>query len=84
MKISISALKRVLRESFLFEDGAAGGQSLGQLLDAMASQFSAKMQSQYPQAGEVIPREAGELKTQLMATIRASAAKVKMAAGPGA
>jgi len=82
MKIRLSELKRYLRESFLEEDGpAGGGQNLGQLLDAMATQFASKMQSQYPHAGDVITREAGELKTAMVATIKASAAKVKTAAG---
>ena len=82
MKIRLSELKRYLRESFLDEDGPpGGGQNLGQLLDAMTSQFTAKMQSQYPNAGDVITREAGELKVAMVATIKASAAKVKTAAG---
>ncbi len=77
MKIRVRDLKRVLYEQLLVEDG---GQNLGQLLDSMAQQFSAKMSQQYPQAGDVIQREASELKTQLTATIKAAAAKVKMAA----
>ena len=77
MKIQVRDLKRLLHEQLLLEDG---GQNLGQLLDSMAQQFSAKMSQQYPQAGDAIQREAAELKTQLTATIKAAAAKVKMAA----
>lgn len=83
MKIRLSALKRYLRENLLAEDGPTptSRQNLGQLLDAMSAQFTEKMQSTYPHAGDVITREASELKTQLTATIKAAAAKVKMAAG---
>ena len=76
MKIRIRTLRRVLREQLLAEEG---GTSLGKLLDDMAGQFTSKMSQQYPQAGDVIQREASELKTQLTATIKAAAAKVKMA-----
>jgi len=59
-----------------------GGTNLGKLLDEMAMQFASKMRSQYPEADTVITQEANDLKVQLMAQIKAAAAKVKMAAKP--
>ena len=47
----------------------------------MATQFAAKLRASYPQAEDAIQQEANDLKVQLTAQIKTSAAKIKMAAG---
>jgi hypothetical protein len=77
MKTTVRALRRVLREQLLVEDGAS---NLGKVLDDLGNIFTSKMQAQFPHAGDIIKSEATELKTQCAAQIRAAAAKVKMSA----
>jgi hypothetical protein len=81
MRIRISQLKRIIKEEAAAP--AQQGTGLGKLLDDVAAQFTSKMQAQFPSAGEVIQKEAQDLKTQLTAQIKASAARVKMSAGAG-
>ena len=83
MKIRLKTLKRILKEEAISPPAAGGGGSggLSKLLDDMATQFAAKMRATYPQAEEAIQQEANDLKVQLTAQIKASAAKIKMAAG---
>jgi hypothetical protein len=83
MKIRLKTLKRILREEAIAPPAAGGGGSggLGKLLDDLSTQFAAKMRATYPQAEEAIQQEANDLKVQLTAQIKASAAKIKMSAG---
>lgn len=53
------------------------GSSLNKLIDDMANQFVAKMKQTYPNAEQAIQQEAQALKTQIVAQVKASAAKVK-------
>jgi hypothetical protein len=82
MKIRLKALKRIIKEegTGMAVSPPQGGTGLGKLLDDVAMQFSTKMQAQFPDAGDVIQREASDLKTQLTAIIKSAAAKVKMSA----
>lgn len=79
MKIKLGRLRRLVTEENVAAAGPSPG-NLGRLLDDVARQFAAKMSSAYPGADDLIQQEANELKVAITATIKASAAKVKMSA----
>ena len=79
MKIKLGILKRIIKEEAIAPAG--GGSSLSKLLDDVTQQFAHKMKAQYPGADDLVQQEANELKMQITAQIKASAAKVKMSVG---
>jgi hypothetical protein len=83
LTISEATLRRLVREELATAPvpSQPAGNSLGKLLDDVSAQFTVKMKQQYPGADDVIAKEANDLKTQLVAQIKASAARVKMQAG---
>lgn len=81
MQIKLGELKRLIRETATPAPQGGGGTSLGKLLDDMVGQFVVKMTAQYPNADELVHKEANDLKMQLTAQIKAAAAKLKMSAG---
>ena len=77
MKIKLKILKRIIKEEAIAPPAGGG---LNKLLDDVATQFAAKMRATYPQAEDTIQQESNDLKVQLTAQIKASAAKIKMSA----
>jgi len=75
--ITYDRLHQIIKEeSAQLPVGTAG---IGKLLSDLVNTFEAKLGQQYP--GDVVKREAADLKTQIEALIRASVTKVKTSQG---
>ena len=74
-------LRQIVKEELAGAAQApAQGAGIGKLLTDLVTTFEAKMQSQYP--ADAVKKEAQDLRAQLEAQIRASVAKLKVAAKP--
>lgn len=76
--VTLSRLRRIIREE-LASQPSAGDSGLGKAVSDVVTIFANKMRSMFPnqQVDETIKREADQLRTQILAQIKASAAQVK-------
>jgi len=70
-------LKHIIKEELA--QAPVAGAGIGKLLSDLVGTFEAKLSQQYP--GDVVKREAADLKTQIEALLRAAVTKVKTAQG---
>jgi hypothetical protein len=79
-KVTIKSLRLLIKEELATT--TVQSQGVGKLLDDLVNKFAIKMKEQHPGADELIQKEAQDLKMQLTAQIKASAAKVKTSVKP--
>lgn len=80
MRSKVKHIRRLVKEELAAQPAQGGG--LGKLIDDMSKVFATKMKESFPGADEAIQKESNDLKMQVTALIKASAAKVKMSMKP--